>query len=219
MGTSPADARFVPPPPEYVLPAMSDLEKFIHSHEEVPLLVKAGLCHAQFETIHPFLDGNGRTGRLLITLFLCQQEALERPVLYLSAYFKKHRELYFELLDGYRRGHVIPWVEFFLKSVSSGAKEAAQSLKEILALKERDTHRISHLGKTSKNALVLLKHLYALPVVNVRKIQEFTGLSREGSNRLAKRFTDMGLLRQSDKSQTYGRIFVYKEYLDIFEHE
>jgi len=217
LGTSPADARFVPPPPEYVLSAMSDLEKFFYSHEEIPILIKAGLCHAQFETIHPFLDGNGRTGRLLITLFLCQQEALKKPILYLSAYFKKHRELYFELLNGYRKGHVVPWVEFFLKSIAWVAKEATQSLNKILALKERDMHRVSGLGKASKYSFMLLKHLYKLPIVNVKKIQEFTGLSREGANGLVKRLADMGLLRQSDKSKTYGRIFVYKEYLDIFE--
>ena len=105
-GTNPADARFVPPPPEYVVPGMGDLEKFFYSSPDIPVLVRAALIHSQFETIHPFVDGNGRTGRLLITFYLCQQQTLGRPVLYLSEYFKKHRELYFSRLDEYRNGNV-----------------------------------------------------------------------------------------------------------------
>jgi len=217
MGTNPADARFVPPPPEYVTLAMGDLEKFFYSHEDIPILIKVALIHSQFETIHPFVDGNGRTGRLLITFYLCQQNVLKRPVLYLSEYFKKHRELYFSMLDEYRKGNVTEWLGFFLKGIANVAKEAIETSDKIIDLREKDLHKVSTLGRASKNATVLLKNLYKLPIINVRKIQEFTGLSREGANRLVKRFVKLGLLHPKEKEKKYGRLFVYKEYLNLFE--
>lgn len=217
MGTNPADARFVPPPPEHVLSAMGDLEKFFYSHEEVPVLIKVALIHSQFETIHPFIDGNGRTGRLLITFYLCQQNVLEKPVLYLSEYFKKHREFYFSMLDEYRKGDITSWLEFFLKGVVIVAKEAIETSDKIIDLREKDLHKVLGLGRASKNATILLKNLYKLPIINVRKIQEFTGLSREAANKLAKRFVRLGFLQLKDKNKKYGRLFVYKEYLDLFD--
>ena len=216
MGTNPADARFVPPPPEYVVSAMGDLEKFFYSHKDIPILIKVALIHSQFETIHPFVDGNGRTGRLLITFYLCQQKALARPVLYLSEYFKKHREFYFSMLDEYRKGNVAGWLEFFLKGVVNVAGEAIRTSDKIIDLREKDLHKVSSLGRASKNAIVLLKHLYTLPIINVRKIQEFTGLSREAANRLLRRFVSLGLLHPKEKGKKYGRIFIYKEYLNLF---
>lgn len=217
MGTNPADARFVPPPPEYIVSAMGDLEKFFYSFEDIPILIKVALIHSQFETIHPFVDGNGRTGRLLITFYLCQQKALTRPVLYLSEYFKKHREFYFSMLDEYRKGNIIDWLEFFLKGVVNVAKEAIKTSDKIVDLREKELHKVSSLGRASKNAIVLLKNLYKLPIVNVRKIQEFTGLSREAANRLVRRFVKLDLLHPKEKQKKYGRIFVYKEYLRLFE--
>lgn len=217
MGTNPADARFVPPPPEYVVSAMGDLEKFFYSLEDIPILIKVALIHSQFETIHPFIDGNGRTGRLLITFYLCQQKTLSRPVLYLSEYFKKHREFYFSMLDEYRKGNITEWLEFFLKGIIDVAKEAIKTSDRIIDLREKDLHKVSTLGRASKNAIVLLKNLYKLPIVNVRKIQEFTAVSREAANRLVRRFVKLGLLHPKEKGKKYGRIFVYKEYLNLFE--
>lgn len=217
MGTNPADAHFVPPPPEYVMHAMSDLEKFFYSYEDIPILIKVALIHSQFETIHPFVDGNGRTGRLLITFYLCQQKVLERPVLYLSEHFKKHQELYFSMLDEYRKGNISSWLKFFLKGVVTVAKEAIETSDRIIDLREKDMQKVSSLGRASKNAIVLLKNLYKLPIINVRKIQEVTNLSREASNRLVKRFIRLGLLHPKEKGKKYGRMFVYKEYLDLFE--
>jgi len=217
MGTNPADARFVPPPPEYVTSAMSALEKFFYSHKDIPILIKVALIHSQFETIHPFVDGNGRTGRLLITFYLCQQKVLEKPVLYLSEYFKKHRALYFSMLDEYRRGNITEWLKFFLKGIVNVAKKAIETSDKIIELREKDLHKVSSLGRASKNAIVLLKNLYKQPVINVRKTQEFTGLSREAANRLVKRFVNIGLLQPKEKEKKYGRIFVYKEYLNLFE--
>lgn len=217
MGTNPADARFVPPPPEYVVSAMGDLEKFFYSFEDIPILIKVALIHSQFETIHPFVDGNGRTGRLLITFYLCQQKVLTRPVLYLSEYFKNNREFYFSMLDEYRKGNVAGWLEFFLRGVVKVAQEAITTSDNIIDLREKDLHKISSLGRASKNAIVLLKNLYKLPIVNVKKVQEFTGLSREAANRLVKKFVDLGLLQPKEKEKKYGRVFVYKEYLNLFE--
>lgn len=219
MGTNPADARFVPPPPEYVMEALSDLEKFFYSHEDIPILIKVGLIHSQFETIHPFLDGNGRTGRLLITFYLCQQGILERPVLYLSEHFKKHRDLYFSMLDEYRKGNIFSWLGFFLKGVVRVAGEAIETSNKVIDLREKDLHKVSELGRASKNAIVLLKNLYRIPIINVRKIEEVADLSREAANRLVKRFVKLGILFPKDKQVKYGRLFVYKNYLNLFEEK
>jgi Fic family protein len=219
MGTNPQDARFVPPPPEYVMNAMGELEKFFYSHEDLPILIKAGLIHSQFETIHPFLDGNGRTGRLLITFYLCQQKILEKPVLYLSEHFKKHRDLYFSMLDEYRNGNVISWLDFFLKGIVRVAGEAIETSNMVIDLREKDLHKVSGLGRASRNAIVLLKNLYKIPIINVRKIQEVIGLSREAANELTDRFVKMGILVPKDKGKRYGRLFVYKDYLNLFEEK
>ncbi len=217
MGTNLNDARFVPPPPQYVLGAMGELEKFFYSHKNIPTLIKAALLHSQFETIHPFLDGNGRTGRLLITFYLCHQNVLERPVLYFSEYLKKHRNKYFLLLDEYRKGSVSDWLIFFLEGVIQICEKAIETSNKIIDLRERNLQKISRLGRASQNAMVLLKNLYKLPIVNVRKVEEATGLSREASNRLVKRFCTEGILVQKDQNVKYGRLFVYKDYLSLFE--
>jgi len=217
MGANLNDARFVPPPAEYVFGAMGDLEKFFYSYQNIPILIKVALIHSQFETIHPFLDGNGRTGRLLITFFLCQQNVLERPVLYLSEYLKKHRNKYFSLLDGYRKGNVSGWLEFFLTGVIQICGKAIETSNKIIDLREKNLQKISSLGRASKNALILLKNLYKLPIVNVKKIEKVTGLSREAANRLVKRFSKLGILTPKDKNVKYGRLFVYQDYLNLFK--
>jgi len=148
MGTNLNDARFVPPPPQYVPPAMGELEKFFYSHKNIPTLIKAALIHSQFETIHPFLDGNGRTGRLLITFYLCHQNLLERPVLYLSEYLKKHRNKYFSLLDGYRKGNISEWLEFFLKGVIQICEKAIETSNRIIDLREKNLQKMSSMGKS-----------------------------------------------------------------------
>ena len=218
MGTNPNNARFVPPPPDYVTLAMTDLEKYFYSYRNIPILIKIALIHAQFETIHPFIDGNGRTGRLLITLYLCQEKLLERPVLYLSEYLKKNRDLYFANLDEYRKGNVFLWLEFFLEGVGKVAEEAIETSNKIIELREKDQQKIMKLGKGAKNAIKLLKNLYKLPVINVKKVEEFTGLSREGANRLVKKFVELDLLVPKEKEKKYRRIFIYKEYLRLFEN-
>ncbi len=220
-GASPTTARFVPPPVDEMKSSLSDLEKFLHDSSELVPLIKTALAHAQFETIHPFLDGNGRVGRLLITFYLCQQESLERPVLYLSAFFKKHRQAYFDLLEAYHdRGEVEPWVNFFLEGVATVAEQAIKTSRAINALRERDMAAVHGLGGSrSKNGMVLLKKLYELPIMNVRKVEEWTGLSRPAAGALVKEFVRIGILEQRNRKTKYGRDFEYKKYLLLFTRE
>ncbi|OGN07235.1 MAG: hypothetical protein A2669_00525 [Candidatus Yanofskybacteria bacterium RIFCSPHIGHO2_01_FULL_48_25b] len=220
-GGSPATARFVPPPPSEVMRAMGDIELFMHKDNEISTLVKAALIHAQFETVHPFLDGNGRTGRLLMTFYLCQQGLLERPVLYLSEYFKRNREAYFDLLNGYHnKGEVEPWIKFFLEGVADVAEKAIATSKSINSLREEDIVKVSALGgKRVKSALKLLQNLYTLPIVDAKKVEQWTGLSRPSANALIKEFVRLGILEQRDKKEVYRRRFEYKRYLSMFTSE
>src|SRR5579863_1803609 len=154
-GTRPGNAAFVPPPPEKMMECMGGLEKFLHrDHEDLPILVKAALAHVQFETIHPFLDGNGRLGRLLITFLLCVAGAISEPILYLSLYFKSNRQKYYELLDRVRtHGDWENWLEFFLTGVKETAQQAADTSREILTLIEKDRRKIEELGRPAASVL------------------------------------------------------------------
>lgn len=218
-GTSPFDARFVPPPASHITQAMGDVENFFRDDNDLPILLRAGLLHAQFETIHPFRDGNGRTGRLLMTFYLCQQKILERPVLYLSEFFKRNRKTYFDRLDRYRDGEVSGWLEFFLRGVIDVASEAISVSHKIVTLRERDMQTIASLGKkTGIGAMKLLKELYKSPIVNVRRVQEVTGFSRQGAYNVTERFVEVGILVSRDEKE-YGKNFVYADYLKLFDKE
>lgn len=217
-GGSPATASFVPPPHHLIADALGDLEKFLHASDEIPSLIKTGWAHAQFETIHPFLDGNGRTGRLLVTFYLCQQGILQFPVLYISEYFKKNRQSYFDLLEGYHnRGEVLPWLKFFLEGVACVSQEAIEMFRKITAVREEDMQKITAFGRTRRTGLALLQNLFRLPIVTVKKVEEFTCLSRPNANKLVDRFVREGILEQIDKKKEYGRSFVYKKYFDLFK--
>ncbi len=219
-GTRPDNARFVPPPVNEMKKALDELEKFIHADDITPTIIKAGLLHAQFETIHPFLDGNGRTGRMLITFFLWKEGYLEKPVLFLSSYFKKHQKLYYEKLTDYHNGHVATWIDFFLDGVIEIAYEAINIVDKITALREKDMEKIQALGKrASESAIKVLPRLYAQPIVNSALIQEWCGFTRAGTQMLIKRFIEIGILSPKDKDKTYGQSYVYKKYLNIFMDE
>ncbi|MEK7526031.1 MAG: Fic family protein [Patescibacteria group bacterium] len=219
-GNSPATAKFVPPPVDDMKRGLDDLEKFIYKESDLPPLIKTALIHSQFETIHPFLDGNGRTGRLLVTFFLCQQGILEKPVLYLSEYFKKNRDIYFELLHSYHFSKnsidVSRWIKFFLQGVCAVANDAITSSKQITNIQKSDMAKVSVFGRSSETGMKVLEQMYKLPIVNVRKIEEWTGLSRVAANRLINKFIKAGILHQQDQSVKYGRMFEHKEYLKIF---
>lgn len=216
-GTTPNNAYFVPPPPHEMENALGDLEKFLHLKDDLLPILKAGIIHAHFETIHPFLDGNGRTGRILITLFMWLQNLLDRPVLFLSTYFKKHQKIYYDRLDGYRFGKIEEWLDFFLDGISEVAKEAIEIVKKITVLREEDMKKIQSLGKTAaESSINVLPQLFKLPIVNVSTIQKWTKFTRQGAQKVIDRFVELGILEQKDENQTYGRSFIYRRYVDIF---
>lgn len=219
-GTTPNNAHFVPPPPHEMENALGDLEEFLHLKDDVLPILKAGIIHAHFETIHPFLDGNGRTGRILITLFMWLQNLLDRPVLFLSTYFKKHQKIYYDRLDGYRFGNIDEWLDFFLDGVIEVAKEAIEIVKKITVLREEDMKKIQSLGKTAaESSINVLPQLFKLPIVNVSTIQKWTKFTRQGAQKVIDRFVELGILEQKDENQNYGRSFIYRRYIDIFNEK
>ena len=217
-GTRPDNARFVPPPPTEMLASLGELEKFMNAEDNIPTIIKTGLIHAQFETIHPFLDGNGRTGRMLISFYLWKEHYLEKPVLFLSSYFKRHQKVYYERLTGYHEGKVSEWIEFFLDGVIEIANEAIDIVGKITILREQDMAKIQTLGKrASESAIMVLPRLYGQPIVNVSTIQKWTGFrTLTGAQIVIDRFIEKGILIPKDKDIKYGQSYVYKRYLDIF---
>lgn len=217
-GCSLAEATYVPPPPYAMLQSLNNLEKFLHSTLPMPTLIKVGLAHAQFETIHPFLDGNGRTGRLLITLLLCEQDILQRPLLYISYYFKKYRAEYYDCLQAVRdNGSWENWLKFFLQGVYDAAQEATKTARTIVSLKEE--HRqlvLSKMGRRSGNAIALLESLYFRPIFTVEHATAVTNLSYPNANTLVKDLSNIGLL-QEITGQKRNRAFSYAPYLAVFQ--
>lgn len=219
-GTNLENARFVPPPVDEMHKALDDLEKFFHSDDDTLTLIKAGLIHSQFETIHPFLDGNGRTGRMLITFYLWQQGFIEKPVLFLSSYFRRYQQVYYEKLNAYHTGAVNEWLEFFLDGVIAIAQEAIDIVGAITELRERDRDKLNVLSaRASESAMLVLPQLYGQPIVNVATIQEWTGFTWAGAQRVIDRFVNLGILSPKDEDITYGQSYMYREYLDIFREK
>jgi Fic family protein len=211
------EALFVPPPPHEVGPALGDLEQFLHAENDLPLLIKIGLAHAQFETIHPFLDGNGRVGRLLITFLLCEKQVLQKPVLYLSHYFKRNRQLYYDKLQDIRdSGAWEEWLSFFLKGVETVSRDATIVARDILALREKHRDFITDsFGRAAGNGHRILEYLFRHPVISVRQIQEHTATTYQAANQLVARFEKLGILDEFT-GQVRNRAFRYKEYIDLF---
>jgi Fic family protein len=213
-GNRPGNARFVPPPPEYLMQCMGDLEKYLHA-EQTPVLVKAALAHVQFETIHPFLDGNGRLGRLLITLLLCDQGALRQPLLYLSLYFKANRNRYYDLLQSVRlEGGWESWLEFFLEGVLETSELAVATAQQIQRLFEQDRLRIAQLGRVSGSVLRLHQYLQNRPLVTIQKAADDTGLTRPTVATALRLLANLGIVRELTGKERH-RLFVYSDYLTI----
>ncbi|MEX0990891.1 MAG: Fic family protein [Actinomycetota bacterium] len=216
-GVSPASARFVPPPWEEVGPAFADLENFLHDPAPMPPLLKVGIAHAQFETIHPFLDGNGRIGRLLITFWLISEGVLRQPLLYPSLFFKEHREEYGARLQAVRdTGDWEAWLAFFLDGIGSVAEEAAVRAREILAL--RDEHRrliVESAGKRAPNALLLLDVLFHMPVVDAREVQGELQVSQPTASALVNDLERLGILTEVTGKKR-NRLFAYEAYINLF---
>lgn len=210
-------ARFVPPPPSDMLQALGDVERFMHASDPMPALLKIGLIHAQFETIHPFLDGNGRMGRLLITFYLCQQHVLRRPLLYLSHFFKQNKSDYYEHLQRVRdEGAWEDWLKFFLRGVASVAEEATTTARDIVNLRERHRDLIAReLARGAGTATRLLDHLYERPIMTVRLAADRLGQTYASANALIGRFVDLGMLQEITRRER-NRQFAYGEYLRMF---
>lgn len=215
-GTRPSQAIFVPPPPGEVLECMGQLELFLHDKDTSPLL-RAALTHLQFETIHPFLDGNGRLGRLLITLLLCEQRLLHQPILYLSLYFKTYRERYYQLLNEVRlNGDWETWIAFFAEAVSSTAYQAVETIKQLIELSQRDQEKIRRLGRAMPSALQVYQMLLKRPVTNINLLVKETGLTHATVNKTLRQLEQSDIVREQT-SQKRNRIFCYPDYLHIIE--
>jgi len=215
-GTRPGNAHFVPPPPERLAECMGDLEKFLHDQpERTSAIVKAALAHVQFETIHPFLDGNGRVGRLLITLVLCGEGVLREPLLYLSLFLKQHRSEYYDLLDVVRReGDWERWLAFFAEAVETTAAAAVQTARTLVEVFHADRDRIGTMGRAAGSALRIHHELQRRPVCNIASLVRRTKLSAPTVGKALDGLVRMGIARESTGRQR-NRVFVYGRYLDL----
>lgn len=217
-GPTPQTARFVPPPVDEMNRCLHELEGFFHDDSDLPTLIRVGLAHAQFETIHPFLDGNGRIGRLLVTFFLVHEDVLREPILYLSIFFKRHRQDYYDRLQAIReRGEWEEWLAFFLEGVAEVSNEATVTARRIVHLREEERARIGQdLGRRAGAGLQLLEHLFRNPVVNVKRVEEVTGLSQPAANALTNAMEEIGVLREMTGKKSY-RVFGFDRYLQLFQ--
>jgi Fic family protein len=207
------EAVFIPPPHHMLNELMSDLEKFIHKKDNIPPLVKIGLIHAHFETIHPFLDGNGRVGRLLISFYLFWRGILGRPLLYLSIYLKKYREKYYEHLMRTRtEGGWEEWLKFFLQGVVEVSEEAASSVKEIIVLKEKITNELFIKKIGGAHAVKLLDILFERPLISISDVEEKLKISRQTATNLVNRFNKIGIMREISGKKRY-RKYLFDDYI------
>jgi Fic family protein len=215
-GTRPGNAAFVPPPPERLMECLDSLERFFHDEEhKLPILVEAGLVHVQFETIHPFLDGNGRLGRLLITLLLCSKGALREPLLYLSLYFKTNRDRYYELLQRVRtHGAWKEWLAFFLEGTEITARSAADAAKQILTLFAKDRDRIQTIGRAASSALRVHEYLQKKPLVGIGVVAEDLKLSIPTVTVALDHLVRLGIAKEVTGKRR-ARVFGYSRYLNI----
>ncbi len=215
-GTRPGNAAYVPPPPEMVIECMGALEKFLHEERtDLPPLIRAGLAHVQFESIHPFLDGNGRLGRLLITFLLCAAGALREPILYLSLFFKANRRDYYDLLMRVREtGDWEAWLAFFLRGVQEAADQAVSSARRIRELLDADRRRIEALGRPAASVLRVFQQVQTTPIFSIQTAVRKTGISFPTVNACVVHMRKLGLLREITGKRR-RRLFVYDAYLSI----
>jgi len=215
-GATPGNAVFVPPPADQVAECMGKLELFLHDKPvKSPVLVKAALAHIQFESIHPFLDGNGRLGRLMITLLLCSEKILKEPMLYLSLYFKSHRNEYYELLNRVRTtGEWEKWLAFFAQAVIETATQAVDTAQNLMRIAKEDAEKIYTLGRISGSALIVQRALLEHPIATTGKLAEKTKLSPATVNSCLKQLKNIGIIKELT-GRKRGRIFSYSKYIEI----
>ena len=219
-GSSPSDAVFVPPPHQEVPRLLGELEKFLHRRDNLPDLIRIGLAHPQFEAIHPFLDGNGRAGRLLIVFQLCERKILAMPVLYISQFFMRHRQEYYDRLQGvHDRGEWEDWLAFFLRGVETVGNDAAATVRRILELREkRRAAAAGGLGRAAASGLRLLEELYRRPVVDISAVRDITGLGYPAANRVVARMAGLGILEEATGHRR-NRMFAYRDYIRLFSDD
>lgn len=215
-GSRPGNAVFVPPPSDQVLDCMGALERFLHDEPETtPMLLKAALAHVQFETIHPFLDGNGRLGRLLITLLLCEQNVLRTPMLYLSLYFKTHRQYYYDLLNTVRlTGDWEAWLDFFAEAIIVTATQAVDTAQQLVALSAADRDKIQQLGRAAASTLTVHNALMGHPITTAGSLVENTGLTPATVNKCLERLASLGIVHELT-AQKRNRVYSYAGYIAI----
>lgn len=215
-GSRPGNAAFVPPPAEQLLECLGKLELFLHDQPEpTPLLLKAALAHVQFETIHPFLDGNGRLGRLLITLLLCGQKVLREPMLYLSLYFKTHRQYYYELLNNVRlTGDWEEWLDFFAEAVIVTATQAVETAQQLMALSDKDRALIAGLGRSTPSTLLVHRALMERPIATAGWLVQKTSISAATVNKSLGHLERLGIVRELT-ARKRNRLFSYSGYVEI----
>jgi Fic family protein len=215
-GDRPGNAKFVPPPPSEVIACMGALEKFFHDKDvHMQVLLKAALIHVQFETIHPFLDGNGRLGRLLITLFLCAEDILREPLLYLSLYIKQHREMYYDLLQRVRtEGDWESWLLFFLTGVYETANQGVQTSRNILELFQNDQRRIETLGRSTGTALQVFKQLQSMPLVSIQRTSQETHISVPAVTTALTRLQELGIVHEITRRRR-DKLYSYEKYIHL----
>ena len=216
-GSSIADALFVPPSPEELPDLLSDLEKFWHNSSlQLPFLIKIAITHYQFETIHPFLDGNGRCGRLLIVLQLIDAQLLNKPALYASTFFEKNKVSYYNSLTRVRTVNDLEqWIVFFLLGIVETAQHGLKTFKAIIVLRQEYDAKIFTLGSRAKNAQKLLQHMYATPIVNARLVEKELDISFSSANRLLKSLAELGVLKETT-GFSRNRLFILEKYLNLF---
>lgn len=215
QGSTLKNARYIPPSPDDMLDAMSELEKYINADDDLDALIRAALIHYQFETIHPFLDGNGRVGRLLITLFLMEKKVLSTPALYISYFLKKNRVEYYDRMSEVRtKGNYEQWVKFFLQAIMESAKDATTTIDELIALHDANVSVISKLGRAAKNVMLVFNYLESNPIIEIRKTSEALGIAFNTTSSAVNRLIDADILVQTSNNNR-NRTFAYKAYLDI----
>ena len=215
-GVSIQTATYVPPPHDQVVDLMGNIETYLHDKLPVPVLIKTGLVHAQFETVHPFLDGNGRMGRLLITYYLCEQGVLREPLLYLSDFFKRNKGIYYDKLTDYRRKDDIEgWLKFFLEGVIETSEDAVETARKIIKLREKSYAKVASMGGSSEKGLVLLKHLFQVPILRIKDVENIVSIKNPNAIALVKKFVDRGILKEITGKQR-NRVYSFVDYIEIF---
>lgn len=215
QGSTLKNARYIPPSPEDMIDAMSDLEKYMNKSDGLDVLIRAALIHYQFETIHPFLDGNGRVGRLLITLFLMEKKVLTAPALYISYFLKKNRVEYYDRMTEVRtKGNYEQWIKFFLQALLESAEDAITAIDELATLHDKNVALISNMGRAAKNTMLVFKYMESHPIIEIQKTSEALGIAYNTASGAVNRLLDAGILIQTTNANR-NRTFSYEEYLAI----